>query len=294
MAERGMNEARAAYDASNGDPQLLEAYNAAKIAYNEVANAHDNFVNGYQAQYNQLTQGLEQIEISLDMAEKAYDLAKGDVHEEQLKTIKAQLAQAQVGYEMAMQKLSYSSVVSPISGVVEQKNIELHSMAGQSSPAFIITEKSALNVTFGVSAEIASSMKVGDMVKIESTVKSYEAPIVEIAGIIDPQSGLFTVKAQITESAPELLSGVAVKLTAQTAKNPNAIIIGAETLYHQNNEAYVFVNKDGKAVRKTVKTGIITDTTAEILEGITESDEIITSWNPSLTDGAAITVKQEV
>ena len=286
LLKKKMEEAK---DLGNAETIL-----AATAAYQAAQNSYDEFTAGYEAKYNQLTSGLEQIEIGLDMAEKAYSLAKGEAHAEQIKTIEAQLQQAEVGYEMAMQKLRYSSVTSPIDGVVENKSIELHGIATQSTPAFVITGKSALNVTFGVSAETASSMVVGDVVKVESGSKIYNAPIVEIAGIIDQQSGLFTVKAQIKEETPELLSGVAVKLTAITAKAKNSLVVDANSIYHLNNEAYVFVEKDGKAKRVVVKTGIITDKVAQIISGIKEGDNVIISWNPALVDGALVLVKQEV
>ena len=47
-------------------------------------------------------------------------------------------------------------------------------------------------------------------------------------------------------------------------------------------------------VTTPVTVGIISGDTAEILEGIDTSSNIITSWNPNLTDGLAVEVSEEV
>ncbi len=44
----------------------------------------------------------------------------------------------------------------------------------------------------------------------------------------------------------------------------------------QDEQAFVFVVEDGKAVRKDVKTGISSDSEQEILEGLVEGEIVIT------------------
>ena len=288
MAEEAMKAAKAAMDADPTNGDKVQAYEKAKIAYSGAQNAYDDFTGGYETQYNQLTQGLEQTEIGLDMLEKAYDLAKGPAHQEQITMIESQLDQAQAGYEMALKKLSYSKVTAPIDGVIQQKNVAVHGFASQSEPAFVISDQGALAVTFSVSADAAANLQVGDIATVHSGNKTYSAPIVEVATMLDQASGLFKVKAQINEEAPELLSGVAVKLTAITAKSENTTLIPAGAVYYDDGKPYVYLAVDGVAVKTLVETGLINDENAEITKGINSDSKVITSWSPHLIDGALI------
>ena len=59
---------------------------------------------------------------------------------------------------------------------------------------------------------------------------------------------------------------------------------------------YVFVLENGTAVRKAVKIGISTSTDAQIVEGLSENDKVITTNLDTLTDGmpvATMEVKDE-
>ena len=274
--------------------KYAELLGEAKQGLKEIENAYDNYTVGYEAQYNQLTQGLEQVEIGLDVAEKAYDLATGDAHAEQIKSIEAQLKQAQSAYKMALQKLSYSSVTSPIDGVVEKKSIDVHGFASQNEPAFIVTDKSSVNVTFGVSAEDASNMKVGDPVTVYDQGLKYPGTIVEVSSFIDMKSGLYTIKANVVNDEGRIMSGSSVKLTAVTDRSSETVTIPADALYNNSDESYVYIEEDGIAKKVTVKTGIITDKRIEIVEGLRGGENVITTWNPGLIDGAPVKVKEGV
>ena len=266
----------------------------AKEGLKEVENAYDNYTVGYEAQYNQLTQGLEQVEIGLDVAEKAYDLATGDAHAEQIKSIEAQLKQAESAYKMALQKLSYSSVTSPIDGVVEKRSVDVHGFASQNEPAFIVTDKSSVNVTFGVSAEDAANMKVGDPVTVYDQGIKYPGTIVEVSSFIDMKSGLYTIKASVANDDGRIMSGSSVKLTAVTDKSSDTVTIPADALYNNSDESYVYIEEDGMAKKVIVKTGIINDKKIEILDGLRGGENVITTWNPGLIDGAPVKVKEGV
>jgi HlyD family secretion protein len=73
----------------------------------------------------------------------------------------------------------------------------------------------------------------------------------------------------------------------------------AESRYKTDRDGFVevvFCIEQGKAVAKQVKTGIQSDERIEILDGLTEGEEIITgsyrAISKDLDNGAAVTIKQ--
>jgi hypothetical protein len=67
-----------------------------------------------------------------------------------------------------------------------------------------------------------------------------------------------------------------------------------DAVYYDDDQAYVFVAEKGdgsdKAVRKNVTAGAYNNEMIVILEGLSEGDQVITTWGAGLKDGAAIEV----
>ena len=218
-----------------------------------------------------------------------YDIYKKQQTGENRETYELSRQAAENAYQQALQKLSYTQVTAPIDGIIEEKYVTTHATFGTSSPAYVISNKSIVNVEFSVSADIARSMAIGDAVEVESGSTVYRAEIVEIGNAASSSSGLFTVKARL-EDGSDLFTGVSVKLTAITAKAVDAMTIPLSTVYYESGNAYVYVAKEGTAVKTPVTLGVSDNELAEVLQGLSPEDELITTWNPNLNDGVAIEI----
>ena len=119
---------------------------------------------------------------------------------------------------------------------------------------------------------------------IENGQKSYTGSIAEIGTMVDPQTGLFKVKAQINSDDGMLQTGLSVKVTATTGKAQQSLLLPQENIYYEDGEAYVYLN----VVRTPIVTGLSNEETVEVLSGLTSSDQVIVSWNANLTDGAKV------
>ena len=119
---------------------------------------------------------------------------------------------------------------------------------------------------------------------LSGTVQSIAAVARQTPG---QQSLSFLVKILLDEQDElKILPGMSVRadIYTQTASETLAVPIQA-LLFDEENESeeektedqpYVFIAEDGKAVRREVKTGISSDSDQEILEGLSEGDVVIT------------------
>lgn len=261
-----------------------ETYQAYKNAYNDYMDTLPSYsayrmqVTTFENAYNSYENALEQ-----------YDIYKKQQTGENRETYELSRQAAENAYQQALQKLSYTQVTAPIDGIIEEKYVDTHATFGTSSPAYVISNKSIVNVEFSVSADIARSMAIGDAVEVESGNTVYRAEIVEIGNAASSSSGLFTVKARL-EDGSDLFTGVSVKLTAITAKAVDAMTIPLSTVYYESGNAYVYVAKEGTAVKTPVTLGVSDNELAEVLQGLSPEDELITTWNPNLNDGVAIEI----
>lgn len=233
-------------------------------------------------------------QLAYDSAQTIYELTKNDVRNDSLKVSNAQLGQAAASYDAQVKayeaqahQLTFAQVSSPIDGVVEAVNVTENQTVGVGEVLFTVSNKSDLVVTFYVSEDAARVMNLGDPVTVESGRSTYDASISEIGSMVD-STGLFKIKATMAEGA-NLMSGVSVKVTASTAK-AEGLLIPQGAIYYDNGQGYIYAYENGKAVRKDITVGVSNNEFAEIIEGIDESTQLITTWNPNLQDGIAVTL----
>ena len=79
-----------------------------------------------------------------------------------------------------------------------------------------------------------------------------------------------------------------VTLSTTAKKSGPCIIIPTDALYFDGGEAYVYLDRDGRAVRTDVELELYTPEQAAISGGLNEGDQLVTTWSSRLKDGAPI------
>ncbi len=200
---------------------------------------------------------------------------------------------AKVSIEQAELALSYYTVKAPISGVIKTKNVELHNNASASQAAYTIISQNAMTVEFNVSEDVKNTLSIGDVLKVDRNGREYEARITEISESVGDSTGLFKIKGAVTENASELAAGVAVKVTAETYSAMGVLLIPYGSVYYEDGAPYVYLAKNGKAVKTFIQTGIFDDQNIAVTSGLSPEDVVITTWSPQLMDGVAVKVASD-
>lgn len=203
-------------------------------------------------------------------------------------SLETNVSMAQLGVTQAQMALDNYTVTAPVSGVIESKGVEVNGMASQSSPAYTIVNNNTMTVTFQVSEEVKNTFSVGQQITLERNGNTYKASITEIGASVNPQSGLFQIKACVEANGTELPSGVSVKVSADTYRAENTMIIPYEAVYYENEGAYVYISVDGRAVKTPITTGIFDDDNIVVTGGLELGDIVVTSWSPQLTGGVLL------
>lgn len=197
---------------------------------------------------------------------------------------------AQVAVDSAEYQLDMYTLTAPIGGVIEAVNVEAHDFASPSSPAFIISNKDTMTITFYVSEGIRNTLTIGQKVQADRNGKLYDAAITEIGSMIDQTTGLFAIKACVSAPDDSLLTGSSVKVIADTYSQDNALLIPYDAVYYDDSQPYVYVAVNNIVERRNIETGIFDEETITVLSGLTTEDQLITSWSANLREGAEISV----
>ena len=255
-----------------------EAYQSAESGYEQLESSID-----------QLETQRDSLKAQKETAEGTLDITQGETYNETVASLQAGLAQAQVGLDSAAYQQSLYTLTAPISGTVESVGLTKNGMASASSIAFTISNKNTMQVTFYVTENVRDEFTAGQAVTVSRGSSTYGGTITEIGNAVDMQKGLFKVKATIYDM-PDLASGVTASITTTCHSAKDVIVIPCDAVYYENGDAYVFVARDGTAVKTPVETGIYDDQNIAITSGLIEGQQVITTWSANLIDGCAITV----
>lgn len=255
----------------------------------------DAGIAGIDATKTQLKSGIDQAENGQDtirdnlaMAEQAYAITQGEIYPQSDAVSAAQLQQAAVGIDSAQMQLDFCTVTAPISGIVESVSVEKNGMAAAGNPAYIISNKESMTVTFFVAEKAKNVLNVGDQITVERNESVYEGTITEIGTMANAQTKLFQVKASIAGAGvgeQALPNGVSVKVYATTQKEDSKLIIPYDSVYFSAGDAYVYCVENGQVIRKEVTTGLMSDTEVVIEEGLTEDSQVVSNWSSKLRNG---------
>lgn len=272
VAEKDLKIAKEALAQAPEDSDLQIAYGKAQATYA----AADRALTATRKAYNNV--------------KNSYTTTNVDGKEQTEKSAELLRQGAEATLNNAKLALEKTKIYAPISGVVESVGVSELNMVSTSSPAVVISNKQALMVSFNVPSASIAAMQVGMKVSIEKSQTPHVGTISEVGTMVNPQTGLFTVKATLDDAAPELLTGVMVKVTAPTQRAENALLLPQDSVYYDDGQAYVYLAVDGIAKRTDVGTGISTPQQVEIVSGIVAGDTVVTSWHPNLVDGAKLDV----
>ena len=300
-AEAAVSSAQESYQSAlagyggTGDGSLTVLEEQVRLAQDNYEDTQALFEIGAasQVEVDQAYQTLLSAQAGLESAQAALSAAEAGVQQAQagVESAQAGVASAQVGVSSAEYQLSLYDLTTPISGVVEAVNVTENNFSASGTVAFVISNGNNKTVTFYVTDQVRQTLTPGQEVTVTSDGMVYQGAITEIGGVVDASTGLFQVKAVI--DAQDLPDGLAVELSTTAYVVEDAVLVPSDALYFEDGDAYVFLLRDGTAVRVPVTIGLYTTDTIAITQGLTPGDQVITSWSASLKDGAPVRVAGE-
>jgi len=245
---------------------------------------------------------LDTAKATLVQAQAAYDIAKQHLEAVQqvsrktaLENAQGQLASAKGKYLGAQAQLSYTEILSPISGVVTDRPLFAGETAGAGAPVVTVMDTSALLAKLHIAQAQAQQLTLGASaeVAIPGVPDPVEAKVSLISPALDPGSTTVEVWLRLENPKGLFKAGTAVHavITGRTATN--ALLIPSEavqTATDGTTKSVMVIAGDGSAHKHSVALGIQTVTTVQVLGGVTAADSVITTGAYGLDDGTKVKI----
>ncbi|OMP66538.1 efflux RND transporter periplasmic adaptor subunit [Domibacillus epiphyticus] len=254
-------------------------------------------------QLNQLSDKQDELEKEIGkQAAKEQVAAERNQLNLELDTAKIERKRSDLERETVRKKKAGLSVESEINGTVLNVNKEADvNTADIQEPLVHIGNTTSFTGEGVLSEYDALNVKKGQPVTITSDVipdKEWTGRVTKVDLLPQKQAdpagdtaNQYPVEITIADSSiSDIKPGFKLLMEIETSKK-TAYAVPAEAVRQDEKEEYVFVAENGKAVKKTVKTGQKTNKLIEITSGIKGKDKVIINPPEDLIDGMDVKVK---
>ena len=226
-----------------------------------------------------------------------YDSAREE-YESALAAVEA--ARAQV--DEAKINLSYTRLAAPMGGVILQRKIEVGSLVGPGTTAFVLADVTSVKVVFGLPDVMLGSVALGRKIGV-STVsipgKTFMGTVTAIAPSADQSTRVSQVEVTVPNDKGELRDGMIASLevpggppgpgtvSAAVAVPLAAVVPGKDS---SGYAVYVVADSGGGSVARLrpVELGQVAGTSIVVTSGLASGDRVIVSGATLVRDGAAV------
>ncbi len=220
--------------------------------------------------------------LSALVASSAISKADYDAAKARLDVAAATLAEART-------MLDHARVTAPFDGLITRKLADQGDLAAPGKPLLELEKPGHLQVVADIPEALIGKLSVGMELDVRDSERSLRAKVAELSPAGDPNSRTFPVKLDLPAGSG-MRPGQFVRL-AVPVREHEALLIPAEALVVRGQMEMVFVNRDGRADMRLVRSGRGRNGTVEISAGLEGGEEIVVRGATTLLDGQPLDVK---
>lgn len=184
-----------------------------------------------------------------------------------------------------------SGITADFDGVVTAVNIIEGATPAAGTQLCTLKSTEDVAVQISVTKYDLEKIAIGQKATVTINSKPYEGEVEKVNKMAEKNaSGAPVVGAfiKITNPDSDIVLGVEAKVSITTAQKEGVLLIPVGGVNTDTNGDFAYVVQDGIVVRKEVTTGISSDTHVEVIEGLSEGDQVITDISANIVEGAAV------
>ncbi|MBV9852439.1 MAG: efflux RND transporter periplasmic adaptor subunit [Armatimonadetes bacterium] len=232
-----------------------------------------------------------------------------------LRQAQAQVAQAKQSLIYNEQQVAFTSITSPIDGIVAARETEPGQIATVGTNLMRIVNVKTAYFEPTISEEDFSETSVGDPVRVRSDAlsgKVYPGKVVAVYPAATTGTRTFSLRVNIPNPRNELRPGMFARGELQNRVDRNVIVIPAAALMAQlqsglainasstgeasnttltPDQQVMLVGPNNKAIAQPVKVGLVANNQAEITSGLQPGQTLITEGAGLVQPGQAVSIE---
>lgn len=228
-------------------------------------------------------------------------------------TATASVAMSKADLTQALMELGYTTVRSPISGYISERNVDIGTLVGpnggKSLLATVVNSDTVL-VDFSMTAlDYLKSKERNIIIGQQDTSRSWQPNVaVTLAdntiyphkGLVDfadpqvdPETGTFSVRAEMPNPSRVLFPGQFTKVKMLLDVREGAVVVPAKAVIIEKGGANVFVMRaDSTVERRFIELGPEFENSMVVERGLIEGERVVMEGHHKLTPGVKVRVAE--
>jgi HlyD family secretion protein len=243
---------------------------------------------------------MEQAELAATVAHQRRDSAESVVAAARaaLEAARSRL----LGAESADQNVDPVDLVAPVHGRVEQVPDQSERVVLAGSPIVTLSEVGGLEIVLDILSEDAVSVRPGNHVvlggwggegELVAIVRSVTLVGYTKVSALGVEEQRVDVIADLSDPPPFLGTGYRVSGEIVTWKGDDVLTVPASALFRAGDAWQTFVVSDGRAERREVTVGHRNEDRVEVLEGVSQGEQVILFPSEAVDDGVSVSVTED-
>jgi len=264
-----------------------------KLARQQLEAAQQVF-DARQALYRQGAMARKDVEdagLALTQARNQYALIEKKYN---LQAAKGGLTAAKGKLAGAQAQLSYTKILSPISGVITDRPFFAGETPPSGSPILTVMDLSSVVARARFSPQQAAELRVGNEAAIVTGQgeAGTTGKVVVVSPALDPNSTTIQVWVEAPNPGGRLRPGTTVTLSIVARTVKDALVVPAEAILSGSDGAksVMLIGPNGVVHQTKVETGIQDDREVQIVVGLQPGQKVVTKGAYGLPEGTKVTV----
>jgi len=247
----------------------------------------------------------------LDLQRYQTLLAQDAIPKQQLDTQTALVAQFEgnikqdtANIDSAKLNLTYAKVVAPITGVVGLRQVDPGNIvhASDANGMIVITQLQPISVLFTIPEDslpqVTQKLRAGarlpvDAYNRDNSKKIASGTLVTLDNQIDSTTGTSKLKAVFNNTDNALFPQQFVNIRLLVDILGNQQVVPNVAIQNGQQGTFVYaVDQDSRVHLKPVQVGITTETSSQILGGLSDGDRVVVDGTDRLIEGARVRVRR--
>jgi len=212
-----------------------------------------------------------------------------------LEDSKQQQAAAKARLEAAQIQLDYTTVISPLTGILTDRLIDVGDRVNVNEVLFEMREFPPLWARIFVPEKALPQLKLGQTanIRVETYPENdFVGRIKMINPAVDASSGTVKVTIEVNRPGNLLRPGMFGTVSIATESHDDAIVIPKKSIIRERDLNYVYtIQADDTVQRREVEIGFSEDAWVEIIAGLEEGEAIVSVGHETLNEGYPILVQ---
>ncbi len=236
----------------------------------------------------------------LEMQERLYQL--GAIIKPKLEEAQAEFAQAKAQVDTALKEVALAqaewgktSLRAPVGGVIGSLEVNPGEYVTPQTTLGVLADVSSVLVELGVIERDIEKVKLGQKAKITVDAfqgSEFEGTIEQMTPVIEGKSRTLTAKVRVPNEKGALLPGMFARAEITVFEKEDAMVVPTTALQDLDGDGTfeaVFTVTAEQTVHVTpIRLGYLTTDYAEITDGLTEDEQVVTETRGKLKEGAKV------